>query len=168
MIPNENAIESRNAFLGSVPASETNPNILSEITGSTHGITFKIKPPIIAKPSICRIPTSPITESPLTGRAAAKGVVSSISYPFRALPEPTTKTPSIRLIGLTSVSIGIVKLLRSRVMCPITASSGGTGKKSRSESSRTPSTTAIRLLPTRLKPILTGSAGWLGTRDAYF
>ena len=93
-------------------------------------MTFRIRPPIIANPSICKSPRNPTEAPPVKGLIAARVVVPLISYPFRESPEPTTKTPSIRSIGLTSVSIGIVNPFWPLVTCPLTASSGGTGKKS--------------------------------------
>ena len=55
-IPTVNAIPLRKIFCRLCPACWTKPKILSEITGNTHGIKFKMSPPRNPKSRNVKIP----------------------------------------------------------------------------------------------------------------
>src|SRR5215472_13126062 len=83
---------------GSSPDCATKPKILSEITGSTHGITFKIKPPRNAyarniQSGLDARDSGLETGAAIEGRDDIHGTL--ISYPARSLPDCWTTTPEI-------------------------------------------------------------------------
>jgi hypothetical protein len=85
-----------------------NPKILSEITGKTHGIRFKINPPIKPKNKNVKIPR----DGWVAGSAAIAGAPSCQAA--RSLPlgnfEKTT-SPGIADKFLSGDSIGIRKII---------------------------------------------------------
>src|SRR2546423_163840 len=108
-----------------------NPKILSEITGSTHGIRFRMKPPIKPKRRNLAKPSG------IGGvLAAVAGAVTDQELRPEAFSfAPKTRIPLIADTFLSAVSTGIRKVIlpaepRSVLTCPTTTFSSGRGKKS--------------------------------------
>src|ERR1700720_4120798 len=123
----------RRIFFRLCPACLMKPKILSEITGSTHGIKFKMKPPMKPKNKNLSRPrlaiggpddaTSPAPESLQAARSSAFG------------REAKTSKPGRDDSFLSALCSGILKVISSPLRdstdgCPTRTFAGGAGKKS--------------------------------------
>src|ERR1700731_2026658 len=105
------------------------PKILSEITGRTHGIKFKMNPPRKPKRRKVAIPREggAALATAMTGVPSCHAARSLLFGDF----EKTTK-PGISVRFLSGDSIGIRKVISfplrdSTLGCPTTVSPGGSG-----------------------------------------
>src|SRR5260370_16329314 len=85
-----------------------NPKILSEITGKTHGIKFKIKPP--RKPKKRKLRT-PRAGTELAGDAAPLSATRQAARSFPLARWAKTTRPLIDDRSFDADSIGIAKLI---------------------------------------------------------
>src|SRR5437763_15520563 len=110
-----------------------NPKIFSELTGNTHGIKFKMTPPIKPKRRKVKIP-----RTGAAGRAAETTAGVAICHAARSSPfgcwEKTAR-PAMDDKFFSDDSIGMRKtsslLFRDSILgCPTTVLCSGNGKKS--------------------------------------
>src|ERR1041385_2912422 len=85
-----------------------NPKILSEITGRTHGIKFKIKPPRKPKKRKVRRPRA---GTGLADDAAALSATCQAARSFPLIRSPKTTRPLIDNRSFDADSIGIAKVI---------------------------------------------------------
>src|SRR5713101_2722325 len=86
-----------------------NPKILSEITGKTHGIKFKIKPP--RKPKKRKVKTPRVGTDLGVDAAAALSVTRQAARSVPLARWPKTTRPLIDNKSFDTDSIGIAKVI---------------------------------------------------------